>query len=175
MKIALFGLALACTTLVVAHLAKPQLAVYEAAPALTGKQWINAEAPPLKGHVTVLHFWTFACINCRHNLPYYAQWAAKYDAKDVQVIGVHTPELEVEKKPENVREAVKNLKIDYPVVIDGAGENWNRYKVNCWPTVFVIDKQGKIRGGWVGELQWNGQDGFGSMTKLIDQLRKEKG
>lgn len=175
MKMMIFGVALVSASLIGIRFATPQVAAPQAAPALTGPEWINGEASPFKGRVTVLHFWTFACINCKHNLPYYERWSVAYDRKEVQVLGIHTPELEIEKKPENVREAVKRLKIDYPILIDGAAENWNRYKVDCWPTVFVIDKKGKIRGGWVGELQWNGQDGYGQVTKLIEQLRREKG
>lgn len=167
MKLLLIGLVLVGAALIGAK----QASAPTIAPALIGAEWINGTAAEFKGHVTVLHFWTFACINCKHNLPYYQKWADKY--KDVQVVGIHTPELDFEKNPENVRAAVKDLGITYPVLIDGAGENWNRYKVDMWPTVMVIDKSGHVRYGWKGELQWNGQDGFGQLTKVIEQLRKE--
>jgi len=144
------------------------------APALTGTTWINGQAAEFKGRVTVLHFWTFECINCRHNLPYVAKLAAKYDPKEVQVIGIHTPELPEERIMDNVREAVKELGIRYPVLIDGQGENWSHYNVRSWPSVVLIDKQGRIRDTWEGELQWNGQDGFGQLTREIEQLRVEK-
>jgi thiol-disulfide isomerase/thioredoxin len=152
----------------------------DAAPALTGGPWINAgklspEAiDKFEGRVTVLHFWTFACINCRHNLPYYAKWARQYEAKDVQVIGIHTPELDIEKREDNVRKAIEDLEIRYPVLIDNNAVNWRRYGVDCWPSVFLIDKHGRIRRKWEGELQWNGQDGFGDLTREIERLRKEK-
>jgi thiol-disulfide isomerase/thioredoxin len=142
------------------------------APKLTGDTWINSKAAEFKGRVTVLHFWTFACINCKRNVPYYNRWAAKYD--DVQIVGVHTPELAIEKKIDNVKQAVKDYGITYPVLFDGDYANWNRYKVDVWPTVILIDKQGKIRYTWTGELQWNGQDGFGTLTRMIDKLRQER-
>ncbi|MHB8634882.1 MAG: redoxin domain-containing protein [Fimbriimonadaceae bacterium] len=151
----------------------------DAAPALKGKQWINIAAADIanvtkfEGRVTVLHFWTFECINCRHNLPAYAKWASKYKPSDVQVIGVHTPELPAERVPANVRKAVKALGIHYPVLIDGDGVNWTNYHQEFWPTVYVIDKKGDVRYRWVGELGFNGQNGFAEVTKVIERLRKE--
>jgi thiol-disulfide isomerase/thioredoxin len=145
------------------------------APALKGSTWINSKAAEFKGHVTILHFWTFACINCKHNVPYYNRWASKYEGTEVQVIGVHTPELEIEKKLENVKNAVREYAIGYPVLFDGDFANWDQYKVDVWPTVILIDKQGRIRTTWKGELQWNGQDGFGTLTQKIERLRQEKG
>jgi len=150
-----------------------------AAPALTGSDWINVPAEDVnrvssfKGRVTVLHFWTFDCVNCKHNLPAYAKWAAAYKPSEVQLIGVHTPELAEERVPENVRAAVKGLGITYPVLIDTDGANWNRYQQEYWPTVYVIDKKGNVRYHWVGELGYNGQDGYGAVTRVVEALRKE--
>ncbi|HLK14223.1 MAG TPA: redoxin domain-containing protein [Fimbriimonadaceae bacterium] len=151
----------------------------EAAPALTGDQWINvpkggaAKVADFKGRITVLHFWTFECINCKHNLPYYAKWAAQYKPEDVQIIGVHTPELETEKDPANVKDAVKALGITYPVLIDGDGANWKVWRQEVWPTVYVVDKKGQVRYRWTGELEWDGQDGFGQVSAVITKLEKE--
>ncbi|HVT12043.1 MAG TPA: redoxin domain-containing protein [Fimbriimonadaceae bacterium] len=168
------GVLLIAATLLTA-LATPRMRAKDAAPTLVGGEWINGNGQPFKGRITILHFWTFGCINCRHNLPYVAKWAAKYDPKEVQVVGIHTPELDFEKDPKNVEDAVKRLGIQYPMLIDAKGENWNRYHVEAWPTVVVIDKQGRVRETWVGELQWNGQDGFGEISRKIERLRQEKG
>ncbi len=170
----LFAASLALIALVIFAARMPARSQANATATLTGSDWINGKAADLHGRVTILHFWTFECINCRHNLPYVAKWAAKYDPKDVQVIGIHTPELPEERNIANVRAAIKNLGIDYPVLVDGQGENWNRYKVEAWPTVVLIDKHGQIRKTWVGEMQWDGQDGFGEMTQKIERLRQEK-
>ncbi len=174
MKTLAVGAFLIAATLIAA-LAAPRVQSMSPAPALSPGEWINGNGLPFRGHVTILHFWTFGCINCQHNLPYVAKWAAKYDPKEVQVIGIHTPELDFEKDPKNVRDAVKRMGITYPVLIDGKGENWNHYDVEAWPTVILIDKEGRIRKTWVGELQWNGQDGFGEMTQKIERLRQERG
>lgn len=175
MKFMLAGLVLIAATLFGAALVAPQASAKDGAPALASGEWINGTALPFKGRVTVLQFWTFACINCKHNLPYIEKWASKYEPNEVQVIGIHTPELDIEKDPKNVREAVQRLGIKYPVLIDGKGENWARYNVDAWPTVILIDKRGMIRKTWVGELQWNGQDGFGELSQKIERLRQEKG
>ncbi len=148
------------------------------APALQGKgaDWINLPAAnrdqvlSLKGHVTVLHFWTFECINCEHNLHWYNSWAADYKPDDVQIIGVHSPELAEERIPENVRNAVKKDEIKYPVLIDGEGANWNNYRQEVWPAVYLIDKKGQIRQKWEGEL---GEAGNGEVKRAIEALRKE--
>jgi thiol-disulfide isomerase/thioredoxin len=146
------------------------------APALRGLDWINvdqtnqASVSALSGHVTVLHFWTFECINCKHNLPYIARWASVYKPSDVQVVGIHTAELAPERDPANVRAAVKELGITYPVLIDSNSTNWDAYHQEAWPTVIVIDKHGRIRQKWVGEL---GDHGYAEATRLIDNLRKE--
>src|SRR5882757_2662477 len=89
------------------------------APELTHiDQWINSDGFTLasqKGKVVVLHFWTFGCINCQHNLPYYNKWQTDFAGDDVQIIGVHTPETSNEADPNNVTAQVKKLGIKYPV------------------------------------------------------------
>jgi alkyl hydroperoxide reductase subunit AhpC len=150
--------------------------VNHAAPSLTGKAWINApEGAPLTiagrhSKVTVVHFWTFACINCRHNLPSYDRWHQQFAARDVAIIGVHTPELEHEKRFANVAAETRKLGIKYPVLFDPDYTNWNRWKQQFWPTVYVIDKKGTVRGAWLGELNYGGQQGEAKMANLIEEL-----
>ena len=104
-----------------------------AAPELTGTEWLNTpKDEPLKlgsrrGKVTVLHFWTFGCINCKRNLPAYTRWQKMFAKQDVQVIGVHTPETDEEKVSANVARNVKKVGITYPILIDGKSENWKRW------------------------------------------------
>jgi len=149
------------------------------APALVGSQWINPQQKDavkfegFKGHVTVLHFWTFSCINCKHNLPYYDKWVSAYDPKEVQIVGVHTPELDFEHDPAQLRAAIRHLGIRFPVLVDGDGENWNRYNQHYWPTVYLIDKTGKVRDVWEGELEYQGQQGFEKLSREVEVLRKE--
>ncbi|MGO8926367.1 MAG: redoxin domain-containing protein [Limisphaerales bacterium] len=150
-----------------------------AAPELTGDAWLNVpEGSRLslasrKGKVTILHFWTFDCINCKHNLPAYDRWQKRFAAKDVLVIGVHTPETAAERNLANVARKVKELGISYPVLVDSDHENWRRWQQRMWPTVYLIDKQGRVRYGWEGELEYQGAGGEAKMIGLIEALLKE--
>jgi len=124
------------------------------APEISGGTWINSEPLTLKslrGRVVVVDFWTFGCYNCRNTLPSVKSWDARYRDKGLTIIGVHTPELQRERDVDNVRREVAALGIQYPVVTDNDNAIWNAYGVQAWPTWFVIDKQGRVRGMHVGE------------------------
>ena len=126
----------------------------QVAPEISGGSWINSDPLTLKslrGRVVVVDFWTFGCYNCRNTLPYVKSWDAHYRDKGLTIIGVHTPELQRERNLENVRREVIALGIQYPVVTDNDNAIWNAYSVEAWPTWFVIDKQGRVRGMHVGE------------------------
>jgi thiol-disulfide isomerase/thioredoxin len=146
---------------------------------LTGDAWLNVPKgtrltlASRKGKVTILHFWTFDCINCKRNLPAYDRWQKRFAAKGVLVIGVHTPETEAERNPANVAKKVKELGISYPVLVDSDHENWKRWQQRIWPTIYLIDKQGRVRYGWEGELEYQGAGGEAKMTRLIEALLKE--
>lgn len=150
------------------------------APEFVGNDWINVidgKPPVLKerqGKVTIVHFWTFACINCRNNLDAYARLQARFEKHGVLVIGVHTPELERERSRANVADAVKNLKITWPTLLDPEFKNWDRWKVDVWPTVFVVDKRGEVRFSWKGELAWRGSDGEAQIARQVEQLLRER-
>jgi peptide-methionine (R)-S-oxide reductase len=116
--------------------------------------WINSEPLTLKslrGRVVLVEFWTFGCYNCRNTLPFVKRWHEQYKDKGLTIVGVHSPEFEREKKPETVRREVASLGIKYPVVTDNEYATWNAYKVNAWPTIFVLDKAGRVRWMHVGE------------------------
>ncbi len=153
------------------------LKLNDSAATLTGGPWLNTPGEKSlslearKGKVTIVHFWTFACSNCRANLPIYNRWQTKFAPQDVAIIGVHTPELAREKVADNVRKEIKKLDIQWPVLIDGDYANWNRWKQEYWPTVYLIDKHGKVRYQWIGEM---GDAGEKQMTGFIEQLQKEK-
>jgi cytochrome c biogenesis protein CcdA/thiol-disulfide isomerase/thioredoxin len=94
----------------------------ETLPDLSGAvQWLNS-APlnrdQLKGHVVLVDFWTYSCINCLRTLPYILAWADRYKEAGFIVLGVHTPEFPFEKDPDNVKRAIKELQISYPVPLD---------------------------------------------------------
>lgn len=125
-----------------------------AAPELAAGDWINSEPlklNDLRGRVVLIEFWTFACYNCRNTVPFVKGWDDRYRVKGLTVIGVHSPEFDEERKVENLREAVSSLGIGYPVVTDNDYQTWKAYKVEAWPTLFLLDKQRRIRWTHVGE------------------------
>ncbi len=141
------------------------------APELTPGDWINSEALTLKdlrGRVVLIDFWTFGCINCRNTLPFIKRWDDRYREKGLAVIGVHSPEFDFERKVENLRSEVDSLGIRYPVVSDNDYRTWDAYNVAAWPTIFLLDKQGRIRWRHVGE------GGYDEAERIIQKLLAEK-
>ena len=125
-----------------------------AAPEFASGDWINSEPLTLKGlrgRVVLVEFWTFGCYNCRNTLPSIKDWDGRYRQKGLSIVGVHSPEFDDEKKVENVRREVAELGIHYPVVTDNDYATWRAYDVSAWPTMFVLDKSGRIRWKHVGE------------------------
>ena len=110
-------------------------------------EWINSGPLKLKdlhGRVVLIEFWTFGCINCRDTLPFVKSLADRYREKGLTVIGVHSPEFDEERKVEHLRREVTSLGIRYPIVTDNDYQTWNAYKVEAWPTIFLLDKQGRV-------------------------------
>lgn len=139
--------------------------------------WVGSEPFTLesqRGKVVVLHYWAFGCINCVRNLPHYQSWFEKFPNSALTIVGVHTPETEREKSTENVRQAIAERDIKYPVAIDGAAENWKAWGNRIWPAVYLIDKQGQVRNWWYGELNWQGATGEEFMRQRIAELIAEK-
>ena len=127
----------------------------DALPDLSGATaWINS--PPLtpeslRGKVVVIDFWTYSCINCLRSLPYIQAWYDKYKESGLVVIGVHTPEFPFEKDEANVRKAVRNLGVDYPVAMDNDYRIWRGFNNRFWPAHYFIDATGRIRYHHFGE------------------------
>jgi thiol-disulfide isomerase/thioredoxin len=150
------------------------------APELTGDSWLNLpkgstlSLASRKGKVTIVHFWTFGCINCKRNLPAYDRWWKRFADKGVVVIGIHTPETEAERDPANAARKVKELGISYPVLLDSDHQNWNRWQQHIWPAIYLIDKQGRARYLWEGELEYQNAGGEAKMTQhILDLLREQ--
>jgi thiol-disulfide isomerase/thioredoxin len=144
---------------------------FATAPELTPGDWINSEPLTLKGlrgRVVLIDFWTFGCHNCRNTLPFVKRWDDRYREKGFTVIGVHSPEFDYEREFENLRSEVASLGIRYPVVSDNDYRTWDAYNVGAWPTVFLLDKQGRIRWSHVGE------GGYDEAERIIQKLLGEK-
>ncbi len=129
--------------------------------------WLNS--PPLttaglRGKVVLVEFWTYSCINWLRTLPYVRAWAEKYRNQGLVVIGVHTPEFEFEKDLDNVRRAVREMRIEYPVAIDSDYAVWRAFKNNYWPAFYFVDATGQIRHHRFGE------DDYERSERVIQQL-----
>jgi cytochrome c biogenesis protein CcdA/thiol-disulfide isomerase/thioredoxin len=141
-------------------------------PELSGAvAWLNS--PPLhrdqlKGHVILVDFWTYSCINCLRSIPYVRAWADKYKDSGLIVIGVHTPEFAFEKDADNVRRAVGELKIAYPVPLDNDYKIWKAFSNSYWPAEYLVDATGHIRFHHFGEGRYEESE------QQIQQLLKEQ-
>ena len=127
-----------------------------------------------KGKVTVVHFWTYGCVNCTRNLPFYNEWQKRFSARGLEIIGVHTPETEAERVSANVAKKVKEFGITYPVLIDTYSDNWKTWQQRWWPAIYLVDKRGIVRYAWEGELEYKGAGGNAKMTQLIEALLRER-
>jgi cytochrome c biogenesis protein CcdA/thiol-disulfide isomerase/thioredoxin len=146
------------------------------APALVGTQaWFNTPAGKplslagLHGHVVLVDFWTYSCINCIRTLPYLNAWNARYASKGLTIIGVHTPEFPFEHSAANVAEAIKQNGIHYPVVQDNDYKTWDAYNNEYWPAEYLIDANGNIR------LTDFGEGGYAAKERAIRSLLLEAG
>jgi thiol-disulfide isomerase/thioredoxin len=119
-----------------------------------GSGWLNAAGEitlkDLRGKVVLLDFWTFCCINCMHVLPDLAYLEKKYD-RQLVVIGVHSAKFANEKETENIRRAIMRYEIAHPVINDSDMTLWQKYGVNSWPTLVLIDPEGFYCGSISGE------------------------
>ncbi|WP_436535284.1 cytochrome c biogenesis protein/redoxin [Actinoplanes sp. HUAS TT8] len=123
--------------------------VHDCGPAPAFQQvtrWLNTpggQPATLDGKVTVVDFWTFDCINCKHVIPHLHDWAGRHP--DLQLISVHTPEYSFEHDIPGVEKAAAKLGVTYPIAVDNSYATWSAWGVQAWPTVFVIDKSGAVR------------------------------
>jgi thiol-disulfide isomerase/thioredoxin len=124
-------------------------------PSLAGATgWLNSPpltAAGLRGSVVLVDFWTYTCINWLRTLPYVRAWADRYRDHGLTVIGVHTPEFDVEHDLDNVRRAVSELRVNYPVAIDNDYAIWDAFNNRYWPALYFVDAQGQIRHHRFGE------------------------
>jgi len=119
-----------------------------------GDNWLNSKPltiADLKGKVVLVDFWTYSCINCIRTLPYVTKWYDTYKDDGLVVVGVHTPEFSFEKDAGNVRNAISQFKINYPVVQDNDYSIWTSFGNNYWPAEYLINQKGEIVDEHFGE------------------------
>ncbi|MFY9926674.1 MAG: thioredoxin family protein [Streptosporangiaceae bacterium] len=140
------------------HTSAAGLPVEGALPSFGGAtEWLNS--PPLtpaslRGKVVLVNFWTYTCINWLRQLPYVRAWAGKYSGHGLVVVGVHTPEFGFEHDLNNVRRAMQDMQVDYPVAVDNDYAVWSAFANHYWPAVYVADAQGYIRHHHFGEGEY---------------------
>jgi thiol-disulfide isomerase/thioredoxin len=118
--------------------------------------WINSPpltAASLQGKVVLVQFGTYTCINWLRTLPYIRAWVQKYQQALV-VIGVHTPEFEFEHNLDNVRRAMQQMRIEYPIVIDNDYSIWRAFRNQYWPALYLLDTRGRVRHHHFGEGEY---------------------
>ena len=121
-------------------------------------QWLNSDLQislsKLKGHVVVLDFWTYCCINCMHTLPTLARLEKQYSEKPVVFVGVHSGKFFTEQEPKNIQSAISRYEIEHPVVVDQKMQIWQSYGVQAWPTIIILDPSGNVIYHQSGEARY---------------------
>ena len=125
------------------------------APLLQAADWAGSrpDETALRGKVVLVDVFTYSCINCKHVVPGLRRLRASVPARDLAIVGIHTPELPFERVRVNV---VRNLAlqgITWPVAIDNDDVLWNAYRIQYWPTQLIFDRRGVLRKTVVGEGQ----------------------
>lgn len=121
------------------------------------EDWINSRPLELRAVISsgaaavLIDFWDYTCVNCLRTLPYIKEWWRRYRDKGLMIIGIHTPEFKFATRRENLERAVKDLGIDYPVLLDPDYENWTNFANRYWPRKYLIDRSGTIVYDHAGE------------------------
>jgi thiol-disulfide isomerase/thioredoxin len=134
--------------------------------------WLNSAplaAASLRGKVVLVDFWTYSCINWIRQLPYVRAWADKYKEQGLIVIGVHTPEFAFEREIDNVRRAVMDMRVAYPVATDNGYVIWSAFRNAYWPALYLVDAKGKVRYHHFGEGEYEKSE------RMIQKLLAEAG
>jgi len=144
----------------------------ELASLASANEWLNSPpltAPALRGKVVLIDFWTYTCINWLRTFPYVRAWDQKYRNQGLVVLGIHAPEFAFEKDLNNVRRAVKDMQVDYPVAVDNEHVIWRAFNNEEWPALYFIDAKGRVRHHYFGE------GAYEESEAVIQQLLTEAG
>jgi thiol-disulfide isomerase/thioredoxin len=134
--------------------------------------WLNSpplSAADLDGKVVLVDFWTYTCINWLRTLAFVRGWAERYADLGLVVVGVHTPEFPFERDVDNVRQAVKDMAVHYPVALDSDYAIWQAFANRFWPAIYIADAEGRIRHHQFGE------GGYAECEMVIQRLLGESG
>ncbi len=170
----LFGLALVLSSVVYAAKINPPAKMPEFTQ-VDELAWLNSKplsVNDLRGKVVLIDVWTYGCWNCYNSFPWLRSVEEKFADQDFTVIGIHTPEFDREKVRENVVKKVAEFKLHHPVMMDNNFAYWRALRNRYWPAYYIVDKQGNIRKGFIGETH-EGDRRAKKIEKLIAQLLKE--
>ena len=129
--------------------------------------WLNSEpltAAGLRGRVVLVDFWTYSCVNWLRTLPYVRAWHERYRDRGLVVVGVHAPEFGFEHDLDNVRRAVSELDVGYPIVIDNDFTIWRSFENHYWPALYLVDGDGRVR------FHHFGEEAYEEIERTIQQL-----
>ncbi|MGN9778410.1 redoxin domain-containing protein [Micromonospora sp. H33] len=135
-------------------------------PPITVERWVNS--PPLtpddlRGRVVLIDIWEYTCINWIRTAPYVKAWHRDYTERGLTVIGVHAPEFEFGRQPENIDRAIRDHGLTYPVAIDNDFTFWRALRNDAWPAKYLFDADGRLVDRWVGE---------GSYERVESEIRR---
>ena len=135
-------------------------------------EWLNSERElehrHLRGQVVLIDFWDYTCINCVRTFPYLRAWHDRYHALGLTIIGVHAPEFGFARDLQQVKAAISEFSLPYPVFLDNNYETWGHYANRAWPTKYLIDAAGYIR------YRKQGEGGYRETEMVIQQLLRHR-
>ncbi len=142
------------------------------APEFGRGQWLNVEHPltmmGLRGQAVLVDIWEYTCVNCLRTLPYIREWFRRYASQGLTIIGVHAPEFRFGRERQQLEEAVRELEIHYPVLMDNNFETWDAFANRFWPSKYLIDQRGYIR------YQSHGEGGYDAFERAIQTVLLEE-
>ena len=119
-------------------------------------------------NVVLVEFWTYTCFNCQNVQPHINSWHDAYAGEGLQVVGIHTPEFGFEREYANVRSAVREAGIEYPVVLDNSYATWDAYDNRYWPAIYLVDADGFVR------YKHFGEGAYGETEAKIEELLAQR-
>lgn len=128
-------------------------------PSLTGG---NVDLKALRGSVVLVNFWAVWCPPCRKEMPSMNRLMAKMAGKPFTILGVNEGET-----PEEIHAFLKQIPVNFPILLDAEGEHLKPWQVFAFPTSYVVDKQGRLRLGLFGSIEWDSVDAISQLDKLL--------
>ncbi len=139
------------------------------------QDWIHSkplQPADLKGKVVLLYFWTFDCWNSYRSFPWLLDLEREFAPLGLQVVGIHTPEMEHEKLRGNLEAKVRQFNVTHPVMMDNDFRYWRTMGNHAWPTFYLIARDGTIRYTMVGETHRGDRNAERFETALAELVRQ---